>query len=324
MDNHVIEVTNLSRTFKTHTGFLKKKTEVVNAVQNVSFKVNQGEIFGLVGPNGAGKTTIIKILTTILAPTGGTCKVLGYDTFGQEKQIRPHINFIFGGEYGVYRRLSAKDNLTYFSNLYKIPAHIQNERIPKLLNLVGLAERANYRVETYSKGMIQRLQIAKGLINNPQIIFMDEPTIGLDPIGATELHTIIKRLTAQSKTIVFTSHYMHEVQELCQRVAIINKGNLLICDTVDNLMEQIDNIISMTVEIRNKIDTKKILEIEGVIETEWLNKDCSKLRIKYTTGYNNIAACIIEALESNNIIKMDISEPSLENVYIKLVGINHE
>lgn len=223
----VIEVKDLKRSYVTRRGLWKKEKRVVQAVDGISFSVQRGEIFGLLGQNGAGKTTTIKMLTTLLAPTAGTCKVLGCDTFGQEKQIRKRINFIFGGEMGVYRRLSARDNLRYFSNLYLIPRREQDERIDRILKLVELADRADDLAETYSKGMIQRLQIARGLINDPEILFMDEPTVGLDPVGARMLRDIIRRLREQGKTVLLTTHNLAEVEELCDRLIIINKGRLV-------------------------------------------------------------------------------------------------
>lgn len=223
----VIEVKELKRTYVTRRGFLKKEKRVVQAVDGISFEVRRGEIFGLLGQNGAGKTTTIKMLTTLLAPTAGTCKVLGCDTFGQEKQIRKRINFIFGGEMGVYRRLSARDNLRYFSNLYLIPGKERDVRIEKILKLVDLADRADDLAETYSKGMIQRLQIARGLINDPEVLFMDEPTVGLDPLGARMLRDIIRRLKEQGKTVLLTTHNLAEVEELCDRLIIINKGKVV-------------------------------------------------------------------------------------------------
>ena len=227
----IIAVPELKRAYVTRHGFWKREKRVVKAVDGISFAVRRGEIFGLLGQNGAGKTTTIKMLTTLLAPTGGTCKVLGWSTIGEEKRIRARINFIFGGEMGVYRRLSARDNLRYFSNLYLIPRKEQDVRIQKILGLVELAERADDLVETYSKGMIQRLQIARGLINDPEILFMDEPTVGLDPVGARMLRDIIRRLKEDGKTVLLTTHNLAEVEELCDRLVVINKGKLIASGT---------------------------------------------------------------------------------------------
>ena len=220
-------VEDLKRKYVSKKGLLKKEKKVVKAVDGISFDVKRGEIFGLLGQNGAGKTTTIKMLTTLLAPTSGKCEVLGYKTFGEEKKIRSKINFIFGGEMGVYRRLSARDNLRYFSNLYLIPAKERDERIDRILKLVDLADRADDLAETYSKGMIQRLQIARGLINDPEILFMDEPTVGLDPVGARMLRDIIRKLKEDGKTVLLTTHNLAEVEELCDRLVIINKGKVI-------------------------------------------------------------------------------------------------
>lgn len=225
----IVDVKNLSRNYNSTVGISKNKT--IEALKSVSFSIKKGEIFGLLGPNGAGKTTTIKILTTLLAPSSGKATVLGYHCFGDENKIRPKINFVFGGERSLYWRLSAYDNLQYFGDLYRIPSKILNDRIPSLIKLVGLQGREHERVESYSKGMKQRLQIARGLINDPEILFLDEPTIGLDPVGAKDLRNIILSLKNQNKTILLTTHYMYEADELCDRIAIINNGELLDLDT---------------------------------------------------------------------------------------------
>ena len=223
----IIEVRDLRREYTTYKGALRKKKEIVEAVRGISFTVSKGEIFGLLGQNGAGKTTTIKMLTTLLAPTSGVCKVFGYDSFGQEKQIRRRINFIFGGEMGVYRRLSGRDNLRYFANLYLLDTETRERRINEILELVELTDAADRLAETYSKGMIQRLQIARGLINDPEILFMDEPTVGLDPLGARMLRDIIRKLRDEGKTVLLTTHYLPEAEELCDRMVILDHGEIV-------------------------------------------------------------------------------------------------
>jgi ABC-2 type transport system ATP-binding protein len=232
---HVVEVNHLERDYETRKGWLRRKKNIVKAVGGLTFDVKEGEIFGFLGPNGAGKTTTIKMLITLLAPTAGDCKVLGMDVEKEAKKIRKRINFIFGGEMGVYRRLSARDNLLYFAGLYQLPNQIANQRVQELLELVDLTDKADCLVETYSKGMIQRLQIARGLINDPEIIFMDEPTVGLDPIGAKMLRGIIVRMKEQGRTVLLTTHYLYEADELCDRIAIINHGKMIALDTPQNL-----------------------------------------------------------------------------------------
>lgn len=247
MEN-VIEVNNLKRDYNSSTGFFKKSTKTISALKGISFKVKKGEVFGLLGPNGAGKSTTIKILTTLLAPTSGEAKILEYDCFGEEKKVREKINFIFGGERGLYFRLSAYDNLQYFGDLYKIPSKILKKRIPELINMVGLSGRENEKVENYSKGMKEKLQIARGMINDPEILFLDEPTIGLDPVAAKDFRKQIKYLKSQGKTILLTTHYMYEADELCDRIAIIKNGELVDMGSTRELKEKNFNDSKVTLE----------------------------------------------------------------------------
>jgi len=240
--NTVIEVKNLKRDYVTYKGVIRKKKEVIHAVKDISFSVGKGEIFGLLGQNGAGKTTTIKMLTTLLAPTEGECKVLGYSTFGEEKKIRNRINFIFGGELGVYRRLSARDNLRYFGNLYLVDKLTQEKRIDEILKLVDLYDRGDDLAETYSKGMIQRLQIARGLMNDPEIIFMDEPTVGLDPLGARMLRDIILKLKEEGRTVLLTTHYLPEAEELCDQMVIMKKGEIVAKGTPKEIIGSATNL----------------------------------------------------------------------------------
>ena len=234
----VIEVQDLRREYVTKTGWVHRAKKCKMAVDGIDFFVNEGEIFGLLGENGAGKTTTIKMLITLLAPTEGKCKILQLDSFKQAKKIRPHINFVFGGEMGVYRRLSAKDNLLYFAGLYKLKNEIALERTERLLKLVGLEEAKDQLVETYSKGMVQRLQIARGLINDPKIIFMDEPTVGLDPVGANMLRDLIRKMKEEGRTVLLTTHYMQEADDLCDRIGVLNHGKIVALDTPENLKIQ--------------------------------------------------------------------------------------
>lgn len=235
---HVIEVSNLKRTYTTgHGGLFGKGKQTVEAVKGIDFAVEEGEIFGLLGENGAGKTTTIKMLITLLAPTEGTCKILGYDSYQEAKKIRKDINFVFGGELGVYRRLSAKDNLIYFAGLYNISGQKAHDLADRLLDWVELTDAKDRLVETYSKGMVQRLQIARGLINDPKIILMDEPTVGLDPMGAKMLRELIRKLKAEGKTVLLTTHYMYEADELCDRIGILSHGEMIALDTPRRLKE---------------------------------------------------------------------------------------
>lgn len=318
----VIQVKDLKREYITSKGWVKRKKEVVKAVDGISFEVRKGEIFGLLGQNGAGKTTTIKMLITLLAPTSGTCKVLGYDTFGDEKQIRSRINFIFGGEMGVYRRLSARDNLQYFANLYHMDPGTAKRRINDILELVGLTDKADLLAETYSKGMIQRLQIARGLINDPEILFMDEPTVGLDPIGARMLRDIIKKLREQGKTVLLTTHYLYEADELCDRIAIIHKGKLVALDTPMNLRRLVraESSVEAVADRFTKDQEERVRSIAGVHSVQTAeNEKGTAVTVRYASDAD-ISPHLLAILQGSKVYALTQKELTLEDVYIRLVG----
>ena len=184
---NVVEAVDLRRTYRVTTGAVRRRSHDIEAVRGVSFAIREGELFGLLGPNGAGKTTTIKMLITLLIPTSGSARVLGRDVVKDARWVRERIGYVFGGERGLYERLSALDNLRYFAELYAVDPRRQRARIHELLDLVGLKGREEERVEGYSRGMRQRLHIARGLLHDPPVLFLDEPTIGIDPVGAREL-----------------------------------------------------------------------------------------------------------------------------------------
>jgi ABC-2 type transport system ATP-binding protein len=319
--SNIIEIKNLTRTFETKSGLFNSQKKAIRAIESLSFSIKKGEVFGLLGPNGAGKTTTIKILTTLLAPSSGEVKVFGYSPFGEESFIRPRINFIYGGERNLYWRITGRENLSYFADLYKINNNIKKERIENLLDLVSLSDRADERVENYSKGMKQRLQIARGLINDPDILFLDEPTIGLDPVGAAELREIIRSLSRLGKTIILTTHYMQEADELCDRIAIINKGKCLALDTPDNLKLNLQKtpIVEFLVNQvdQGKIDRIKSLKTVKDIQTNKLFNS-TKIEIHSLSPYKEISN-IVNILEEQEIINMTTRIPSLEDVYLEYI-----
>ena len=196
---YAIEVSHLRRIYKVTIGVFRRTTKEVVAVDDVSFEVKSGELFGLVGPNGAGKTTTIKVLATLLLPNAGSASILGRDVVKDADAIRKRIGFIFGGERGLYWRLSGIDNLRYFASLYHVDPDITKKRIPYLLEMVGLKDRGEEKVEGYSRGMKQRLHVARTLLHDPEVLFLDEPTIGLDPVGAREFRQVIRDLQAEKK-----------------------------------------------------------------------------------------------------------------------------
>jgi ABC-2 type transport system ATP-binding protein len=204
---------------------LQKQYGSVRAVDGISFAVNQGEIFGLLGHNGAGKTTTIRMLTGRTKPTGGSATIAGYDIVAEHDRIKPMINLVFE-EQNLYERLTGRDNLEVFADLYRVP----RARVTELLATVNLADAAKRRVKTYSTGMKQRLLVARALINQPRLLFLDEPTRGLDPSSARELRTLIRNLSLQGTTVFLTTHFMDEADELCHRVAFLAAGKIVALD----------------------------------------------------------------------------------------------
>lgn len=246
------------------------------AVDGISFDVRPGELFGLLGPNGAGKTTTVKMLTTLLLPTSGSARVLGYDVEREADKVRPRIGFIFGGERGLYWRLSGEDNLRYFADLYHMDPAISKRRIPELLELVGLAGREEERVEGYSRGMRQRLHVARCLLRDPEVLFLDEPTMGLDPVGARELRQVIRDLVAQEKTVFLTTHYMFEADALCERVAVINHGKIVALDTPEGLKRLVEDLSVVEVEVfgiaKETLERLRALPMVDTVSVENVNQ----------------------------------------------------
>jgi ABC-2 type transport system ATP-binding protein len=232
---NVICTRELSRVYSARKGFLFNETVRTEALRSVDLEVRRGEIFGLLGPNGAGKTTLTKILSTLLLPSSGTATVLGFDVAREAHQLRPRIGLVLGGERGLYNRVTGRENLRYFADLYGIDRARRDRRIDELLGRVGLTEGADRRVEEYSRGMKQKLHLARGLLHDPEVLFLDEPTIGLDPKSAREMRKFVRALGAGGVTIFLTTHYMVEAEELCQRIAILTRGRIVAADTVAGL-----------------------------------------------------------------------------------------
>ncbi|HAM79733.1 ABC transporter ATP-binding protein [Ornithinibacillus bavariensis] len=322
MNNTIIDVSHVKRSYKTEEGIIKKKQKVVEALKGISFSVQEGEIFGLLGPNGAGKTTMIKMLTTMLTPTSGEISVLGFNPVTETKQLRPHINFILGGERNLYWRLSAYDNLAYFSDLYRIPRAVQKAKINELLELVNLQDVAHQRVETFSKGMKQRLQIARGLVNNPKILFLDEPSIGLDPVSARKLREIIRELNNRGTTILLTTHYMYEADELCDRIAFIDKGNLVAIDTPQNFKLKADNvsIIAFTTLGTSEKNIHRLSDLPIIHHVQAENRGYLTNIKLHTHDPQTVVPFIYETLNGAAIQDLTITKPSLEDVYVELIG----
>jgi ABC-2 type transport system ATP-binding protein len=292
------------------------------AVEDVSFAIKSGELFGLLGPNGAGKTTTVKMLATLLIPTKGTAFVLGYDVVKDAQEVRKHIGFIFGGERGLYWRLSGIDNLRYFASLYGVEPDVSKKRIPYLLEMVGLKDRGNERVEGYSRGMKQRLHVARTLLHDPEILFLDEPTIGLDPVGARDFRQVIRDLQSENKTILLTTHYMFEADSLCQRVAVIDKGTIFAMDSPSELKKHVADL--SVIEIETYGTSKDVVErVRALpfVDALHIQEQDQRQMLQVQTARG--AEAVPEGMESLNgtrVGRVIVREPTLEDAYIRLVG----
>jgi len=320
-DDNAIEVKGLTREYKSRS-FFGTVNKVTKALDGIDFSVKRGELFGLIGPNGAGKTTTVKILTTLLTQTGGEAYILGLDVRKDLYEIRRRIGIVFGGERGLYNRVSALDNLRYFSDLYGVDPTVARTRIPQLLKAVGLADRADERVEKYSRGMKQRLHIAKALVHDPELLVLDEPTIGLDPGGARDIRNMVREMKSQGKTILLTTHYMFEAEELCQRVAVISKGKIVALDTPSELKRLVRDI--SVIELRTYGATadylEKLKQLPNVVRVVAdLDSEVQTIRIQSPLGADLLQQ-VTSALPSDaKIIDRTIKEPTLEDAYLRLV-----
>ncbi len=317
-----IDARELRRTYRTSTGILRRRTIDVEAVRGVSFEVAEGELFGLLGPNGAGKTTTIKMLITLLIPTAGSAKVLGFDVVEDAREVRKRIGYVFGGERGLYERLSALDNLRYFAELYAVPPREQRSRIAELLDLVGLSGREKERVEGYSRGMRQRLHIARGLLHDPPVVFLDEPTIGVDPVGARELRKTIAALTAAGKTVLLTTHYMFEADDLCNRIAVINKGEIVAEGTPRDLKRVVADRTVLEIETFG-VDEDAIERLrgaEGVTSVSVEERDQAQVLLVQSASGAELTHRLLAMLGDTTIGRVAAREPTLEDAYVALVG----
>jgi ABC-2 type transport system ATP-binding protein len=318
----VIEAANLHRTYRTTTGVLRRRSKDVEAVRGVSFEVGEGELFGLLGPNGAGKTTTIKMLITLLLPTSGSARVLGYDVVRDAREVRRRIGYVFGGERGVYERLSGYDNLRYFAELYGVPPRLQKPRIEELLELVGLKGREHERAEGYSRGMKQRLHVARGLLHDPPVVFLDEPTIGLDPVGARELRSTIAALVAAGKTILMTTHYMFEADTLCDRIAVISKGQIVAEGTPLELKRGVAQGTVVEVEVFGVAGgaVERLRSLEGVVAVSVEEREQAQVLVVQTEPEVELTQTILGHLDGADLGRISRREPTLEDAYVALVA----
>src|SRR5438105_4373520 len=319
-----IEAEKLRRTYRQTSGFLRRRTKTVEAVRGIDFEVAEGELFGLLGPNGAGKTTTIKMLVTLLIPTSGTARVLGHDVVRDAQAVRKQIGYVFGGDRGAYERLSGLDNLRYFSELYGVPPKVQKQRIPELLELVGLTGRERERVEGYSRGMRQRLHIARGLLHDPPVVVLDEPTIGLDPVGARDLRGTIAELARAGKTVLLTTHYMFEADGLCNRIAVISQGEIVATGTPAHLKSAVADRTVIEIEAYGAPEDaiRRLRDAPGVTSVAVEDREHAQLLLVQAPQGSVLTQQLLGHLDGVRVGRVTAREPTLEDAYVSLVTEN--
>jgi len=304
--------------YSIETKKLTKAYGTLKAVDSLDIAVEKGEIFGLLGPNGAGKTTTVSMLCTILKPTSGTATVNGYDLVREASKVRKSIGIVFQ-EPSVDDRLTGRENLFMHANLYGVPASEQRDRIDRILKLVELEDRADDLLRTYSGGMRRRLELGRGLIHYPNVLFLDEPTVGLDPQTRDHIWKYIKELKeAHDITVVLTTHYMDEADRLSDRIAIMDHGKIIVLDSPSTLKETLEGDV-ITVRANNIEELAKLISkwlglnqthiVEGALEITVHNSRAAMPRIMEIATQNNI---YVESLLSR--------EPNLEDVFLHYTG----
>jgi len=307
----MIEIRNLTKNFD---GF--------RAVDHISFDVKRGEVFGLLGPNGAGKTTIIRMLATLTRPTEGTATIGDYDIVKDDNEVRKLIGLV-SEKMIMYDRLTAKENLWFFGRLYGIPQEVLNERIDELLRLVQLGNWKSSQVGTFSTGMRQRMNVIRALLNMPEVLLLDEPTLGLDPQSSVEVREFIKKINRENKTtIIITTHMMVEADMLCDRIGIIDHGKIVALDTSTNLKKLVSgaDTTMLGLEISN-LTTNMIASIQSLKCVNSVSQDNST-HIKVHANGDEAFDIIIDAIraQKGKINSVQNLQPTLEDVFLRITG----
>ena len=312
LENRVmIEVKNLTKKFNGFT-----------AVDHVSFEVKESEIFGLLGPNGAGKTTTIRMLSTLSRPTEGTATIGGYDVVKQDNKVRQQIGLV-SEKMIMYDRLTAEENLRFFGKLYSLPKNILNQRIDELLELVQLGKWKDAKVGTFSTGMRQRMNVIRALLNMPKVLFLDEPTLGLDPQSTVEVREFIKKVNRENKTtIILTTHMMTEADRLCDCIGIIDHGKIAALDTPTNLKKLVSGNDATVLKLEIPNLTRKLVTTMQALDCvrSVSQENASHLKI-HATG-DKAFDTIIDALraEKTKVNSVENLQPTLEDVFLQITG----
>lgn len=303
------------------------------AVDRISFDARQGEVFGLLGPNGAGKTTTLNVLCTLLQPDAGQVRIAGFDIHRQADQAKAAIGYV-PQELSLFPSLSARDNLAFFGRIYRMDEADLRARIPEVLDLVGLAERANDRVKTFSGGMKRRLNIAIGLVHRPKVLLMDEPTVGVDPQSRNFIFEHVELLKGQGMAVIYTTHYMEEAERLCDRVAIMDEGRILALDSTANLLNLLGGGLIYVAFDRPPAELLPALETLPFVHSASAENPPaqvpspsgslpSQLRAKLETQDANRALLALIELclaQQVRITSLQVMEPNLESVFLHLTS----
>ena len=316
MGKNIIEAQNLIKRYGTPSAGSGRSTE---AVKNLSFAIRRGEIFGFLGPNGAGKTTTISMLSCLLEPSAGTASVAGYDVVKASSEVKRRIGLV-PQELALYDTLSARDNLDYFGRIYGLHGRDLRQRVDEVLEMVGLTERARAAVKTYSGGMKRRLNIAAGLLHHPEVLFLDEPTVGVDPQSRNAIFEHVERLRDAGMTILYTTHYMEEAERLCDRVAIIDEGRIVALDTPRKLIADLgEGIIHLG--IANGMADEILPHIRALPEVKDVARFDGKVRVEAACAQETLIR-LLELFNSTDtdITALEVLEPNLETVFLHLTG----
>jgi ABC-2 type transport system ATP-binding protein len=282
MSEPAVFTERLGRIYRTRSR--KTGPAALVALDDVSLEVRRGELFGLLGPNGAGKTTLIKILTTLLAPTSGQAFIDGMDVTRDVVPVRQRIAMVSGGEQSGYGILTVREQLWMFAQFYGVPSKIAHTRIDELLAAVGMSEQANQKVYALSTGMRQRMNLCRALVSDPEILFLDEPTVGLDVEASRQVREYVRKWMGEqpNRTVLLTTHYMFEADELCDRVAVINHGQIVAEGTTDDLKRSLQKHARFHLQLADWADAfeEKVRASDGVVEAETqTRKDHTELRL---------------------------------------------
>ena len=303
-----IEIKNLVKRYKGNT-----------AVDNINFHIEKGELFGLLGPNGAGKSTTISMLSGILKPSSGNIYINGNDVVEKNMMVKKILGLV-PQDIALYPTLSAKENLMFWGKMYGVPKVVLKNRVSEVLQIVGLEERKNEMIKNYSGGMKRRINIGAALLHNPEILIMDEPTVGIDPQSRNHILETVKKLNQEGMTVIYTSHYMEEVEYICNQIGIMDKGKLIAFGNKDDIKKTVIN--------KEKIEIKLSQITPMIGETIKELPSVEKLIIKdrditiYSKGNGELLADIISITNKAKIkiLSINIEEPNLESVFIHLTG----